>query len=211
MAGLCSRSRTQLPRLTPTNRMARLQFAREHVNWTETEWRNVYFSDEARFRLYNENSSNSVMIWGCIWLTGRTDLIILPASPMTSSRYVNEVLQPYILPLKHQLGQNFVFMQDNARSHTARKTMEFLVQNEIKLLNHPPDSSDLNPIEYIWDKMEKLLQRRKNQPQNLNELEETLRQIWHEIPKDFIRKCINIKLQQRLQVVIEQRGDDPDY
>lgn len=128
------RSRAQVPRLTLAHRRARLQFACNHVNWTVRQWRNVYFSDESRFCLYGNDArirtwrrqreyydqrcimpirahnGGSVMVWRCISLSGRTDLIILPPPAMTSIRHVNDVLQPHILPLKRQLRQNFVFM-----------------------------------------------------------------------------------------------------
>ena len=232
-AGLRSHPRAQVPRLTLGHRRARLQFARNHVNWTMRQWRNVYFSDESRFGLYGNDArirtwrhrgerfnqrcimpirahnGGSVMVWGCISLRGRTELVILPPPAMTSIRYVNDVLQPHILPLKRQLRQNFVFMQDNARPHTANITQQFFQRHDIALLNHPSNSPDLNPIEHVWDEMKRRLRRREEQPRNLNELGEVLRQIWHEIPMNFIQRCIN--MQQRLQAVIDQRGGNTHY
>jgi hypothetical protein len=40
------------PQLTRQHRVARLAFAREHVNWDIGDWQNVMFSDESRFCLY---------------------------------------------------------------------------------------------------------------------------------------------------------------
>lgn len=37
--------------MTKKQRNARLQFAREHVNWTVEDWKNVIFTDESTFEI----------------------------------------------------------------------------------------------------------------------------------------------------------------
>jgi murein L,D-transpeptidase YcbB/YkuD len=37
------------------NRSAQLQFAKEHLNWTPRQWKNIVFSDETKFNLYNSD------------------------------------------------------------------------------------------------------------------------------------------------------------
>lgn len=231
-AGLRSRSRAQVPRLTSVHRQTRLQFALDHVNWSARQWRNVYFSDESRFCLYGNDArirtwrrrnerydrrcvmpvraynGGSVMVWGAISMRRRTDLVILPPPAMTCTRYVNNVLRPHVLPLR-RLHRNFIFMQNNARPHTANVTRRLFERHNITLLDHPPNSPDLNPIEHIWDEMGRRLNHREEQPHNFEELEETLRQIWHQIPQELIRRCIN--MQERLQAVIDQRGGNIRY
>ena len=230
--GLASHSRARVPLLTLTHRRARLQFAQNHINWTVRQWRNVYFSDESRFCLYGNDSrvrtwrrrnerynrrcvmpvrahnGGSVMVWGCISVRSRTDLVILPPPAMTSARYVSDILRPHILPLR-QIHRNFVFMQDNARPHTANVTRRFFEEHNIALLPHPANSPDLNPIEHIWDEIGRRLRRREEQPYNLNQLGEALRQIWREIPQSAIERCINMR--ERLQAVINQRGGNTQF
>ncbi|GFT87171.1 hypothetical protein TNCV_3474031 [Trichonephila clavipes] len=41
--------------LTRQHRTARLQWCREHHNWTEQDWECVLFSDESRFRIVDAN------------------------------------------------------------------------------------------------------------------------------------------------------------
>lgn len=231
-AGLRPRVRAQVPRLTLVHRQVRYQFARDHINWTARDWRNVYFSDESRFCLYGNDArirtwrrrnerydrrcvmpirsynGGSVMVWGCISLTRRSDLVILPPPAMTGVRYINDILRPHVL-LLNRTCRNFIFMQDNARPHTANITRRFFQRHAIRLLNHPANSPDLNPIEHIWDEMERRLRRREEQPRNLEELGEILMEIWHNIPQDRIARCINMR--ERLQAVIDQRGGNTHY
>jgi len=47
------------------------------------------------------------------------------------------------------------FQQDNAPPHTADFTKDWLKKNVHSLLEHPPQSPDLNPIELIWAIMKK--------------------------------------------------------
>ena len=39
--------------------------------------------------------------------------------------------------------------QDNAPAHTARLTQEFLNQNRVRQLRHPPYSPDLAPCDFL--------------------------------------------------------------
>lgn len=87
------------PKLTAEHRRARLQFAREHVNWTLEQWKAVLFSDETRVclfcndrrkRVYRrqgerfaqaciqetvEYGGGSCMFWGGMSADGKTDLV----------------------------------------------------------------------------------------------------------------------------------------
>ena len=68
-------------------------------------------------------------------------------------------------------------MQDNARAHTAQNSLRFLRLNRIAALNHPARSPDLNPIEHIWDNLERKLRDHPVQPSNFEELATTLREL----------------------------------
>ncbi|GBN47882.1 hypothetical protein AVEN_39364-1 [Araneus ventricosus] len=51
--GLCSRRPTRVPLLTKRYRQLRLQWDREHRDWTMDEWKRVAWSDESRFLIHH--------------------------------------------------------------------------------------------------------------------------------------------------------------
>lgn len=65
------------------------------------------------------------MFWGGIVFNRRTPLIPINQN-MTSQVYIESVIRPIIYPLRDELGDNFIFMDDNARPHRARTVQEVL-------------------------------------------------------------------------------------
>ena len=88
------------------------------------------------------------MVWGGISVRSRTELLVLNGT-LTGQRYINEVLQPVVLPFvqQHHVG----LQDDNARPHRARIVQQFLQQNNMDHLDWPARSPDLSPIEHVWD------------------------------------------------------------
>ncbi|GFY32280.1 hypothetical protein TNCV_3557881 [Trichonephila clavipes] len=139
--GLYARRPVVCVPLTRQHRTARLQWCREHHNWTEQDWACVLFSDESRFSLSSdckrqliwresgtayrpENIQEkdryptcSIMVWAGIMINGRTRLHVCANGTMTGQRYIDEVLLPHVRLFRGAVGDKFVFMDDNATCH----------------------------------------------------------------------------------------------
>ncbi len=75
------------------------------------------------------------------------------------------------------------FQQDNAPCHKAQIISDWFLEhdNEFTLLKWPPQSPDLNPIEHLWDVVEREIHIMDVQPTNLQQLREAIMSIWTKI------------------------------
>ncbi|GFU89455.1 transposable element Tcb2 transposase [Trichonephila clavipes] len=81
------------------------------------------------------------MVFGAIAYNTQSPLVLIRGT-------THDILQPYVLLLMQRLP-GAIFPQDTARPHTARVSQECLCT--VTTLPCPSRSSDLSPIEYIWD------------------------------------------------------------
>lgn len=220
-------------RLQIHHRQARLRFGLEHVNWQLRHWRRTLFTDESRFSLtscdgrvrvwrrpgertdrpnileYDRSGLGSVMVWGGISLESRTELLIVQG-PLNAVRYVQDILAQEVVPAAERMGPDFLLMHDNARAHVAEFTINFLEDRGIAVMNWPAISPDLNPIEHLWDMLERRIRKRLRVPQNLQGLADALVEEWRNIPQQDIRKLVR-SMPHRCQSVIDAHGGHTRY
>lgn len=222
------------PLLLRQHRVARLQFAREHVNWTHEQWAKVLFTDECRIALRAPDGrervwrrrgerflpitttqtesfhGGSIMVWGGISSDARTELVIVD-NRLTAARYIEEILQEHVLPYTGFIGENeFLLMHDNARPHVAHCVEEYLEEVGIRKLQWPARSPDLNPIEHIWDMLKRKIKTNSNRPDTLNQLRSAALVAWDSIQQVDIRNIIQ-SMPERMQAVIRARGGNTRY
>lgn len=218
--------------LTRRHRVARLQWATQHLRWSvRNNWRHVVFSDESHFllqphdgrrRVYrrvNEryhqqavdeappHGGGGVMVWGAIHSTGRSQLVHVEGR-LRAQEYVQDILQPHVLLLV--ANPQALFQHDNARPHTARLTTNFLAHNNINTLPWPSLSPDLNPIEHVWDELGRRVRARVNAPATRHELFRALEEEWNNIPQQTIARFI-ASMPRRCQAVIDAHGGHTRY
>ena len=147
------------PLLTPPVAKKRWDWCLARRDWGFDEWSKVQWSDECSvergsgkqrawvFRLPQEKWSKdmiqavpkgkgvSVMVWACFWGGGRSDLYKLnrdfEAKKMgySANSYI-EILEDNLLGIWEP---GFIFMQDNASIHTAKKVKKWFEENGINV------------------------------------------------------------------------------
>ena len=193
---------------------ARRAWCNRHINWRIRDWNNVMFSDEKRLSLRHvdggkwvyrrpgerfENGNvlektqyggGSIMFWGVIsGRTGKTELVEIPGN-LNHERYIDEVIITHVLPTAEQIGNDFVFEQDNARPHVANNVIDYLHAEGITLMEWPASSPDLNPIENLWSQLQRAVDARTNDDTTLRELADIAREEWDRIPHVNVQRLI---------------------
>lgn len=231
---LHSRRPARHPKWTREHKRRRLEFALNHQNWNANDWAQCLFTDESRFsespdtnrlrvwRRMNERyeedctvgvtpfGGRSITVWGGISIDRRTQLVLFVHETVTALRYLERILEPIVLPLSHQMGEQFVYMDDNARPHRANIVNEFFQQQNITRMEWPALSPDLNPIENVWDALQRRMLDREMEPHGIEELANALQEEWEAIQGDLINNVIR-SMPQRCQEVIRSRGGPTHY
>ena len=102
---------------------------------------------------------------------------------MDKYRYIN-ILAENLEDSAKKLGLNdYYFQQDNVPKHTAKEVKEFLKIKDIKLIDWPSQSPDLNPIEHLWAHVKNKLSEKR--PKNINQLKQNILEIWSSITQEF--------------------------
>jgi hypothetical protein len=104
------------------------------------------------------------MMWGAISYAINPQLVHIPGN-RNAARYRDELLTPHMSPAMHLCREGF--QHDNAGPHTARSTIDFLANQNVRVLPWPSKSPDFNPIEHLWDDLDRGLCSRQPAPQAL--------------------------------------------
>ena len=140
---------------------------------------------------------------------GHTKLIRINGK-MRSEHYCN-LLQDNFLPnLQNLSPAGGYFQQDNAPIHISRYFRRYFSKSNLQVLEWPPLSPDLNPIENVWGIMKQKLSQK--QYSNFNELFANLELIWEELMNDseLISNLIS-SINDRISLLIANGGGPTEY
>lgn len=217
-------------KLTDRHRNERVQFARYMLDeFGVPNFKDLIFSDEKTFRS-DENHKKSVYrpkgqrfderfvvpdtksgevtagYWG--WISAGGPGEIAPTGThFNSQAYLNMLDDVGFPSMEAEFGglDGIVFQQDNARWHTANIVREYLASKNVRVLNWPSKSPDLNPIELVWAYLENnrspLIQR------NHAGLDEYVFTKWEDLRNkpEFFENLYS-GLEKRFEYVIQNNG-----
>ena len=234
--GLYGRVAAKKPFITAENQVKRMEWALEHRHWTSREWEKVLWSDESKFEIFGtkrrvfvrrtakeryspeclvpsvKHGGGSVMVWGCSGAL-TTGLLTRIDGIMKKEEYL-DILKNDMLPSGQAIfgRTRFVFQQDNDSKHTAHVCQNYLRslvrKGKIKVMTWPPQSPDLNPIELLWEQLDRNV--RKDPPTSKGALWNALRAEWSKIEDDVLKKLTD-RMPRICEAVIKANGNHIDF
>jgi len=125
--------------------------------------------------------SQSVMVSVGVSKLGCTRLIFVDPGVKVNGQYYRDVVLPQLLTdMKNASGEYFIFQQDSAPAHRARDTIAMLEREAPAFIAPdiwPPNSPDLNPVDYkIWIVMQHRVHKKK--AHDVAELRTRLIEVW---------------------------------
>ena len=134
-----------------------------------------------------KHGGGSVMVWSCFSWNGLGPLIIIDGN-LNAKKYT-AMLSEVKENMEQLYGKldKLHFQQDNAPCHKAKATMKWFSKNKVPLIPWPAQSPDLNPIEPLWDELDRRIRARKPLPSNLTELKVALQEEWSNIQQPSSR------------------------
>jgi transposase len=159
------------------------------------------------------------MVWACFagGLKGTFDGMRVEEGGRVNARAYVRTLEFSLLDFLEELeekGISPIFMQDNAKVHTAGLTMAWLEDHNVEILEDwPPYSPDLNPIEHVWVHLKKLyhqyyshLADDTRSPDKVKPLiEEALTHCWELLPDSLFESLVQ-SMPRRIKSVIKAKG-----
>ena len=128
-AGLNGRISRRKPLLLPRHKQQRLQWAKDHRDWTEDMWKKVVWSDESKFNLFHsdvrtyirrrlseelnegtvKHGGGSVMMYGCI--CGNKKGMLVQVKGKTDRFQYLEIVENAMIPSAWSIsGLDYIFM-----------------------------------------------------------------------------------------------------
>lgn len=154
-----------------------------------------------------KHGGGSVMVWGCFG-NGKTGDLKKIDGILNKEGY-HQILCKHAVPSGKKLmdGKKFFFQQDNDPKHTSKLCKNYIGKKEqegvLEILDHPPQSPDCNPIELLWDEMDREIRMLRST--NVNDLWLNLQREWSSISEETILKLTN-RMPRICKAVIKARG-----
>ena len=228
---LFGRRSAKKPLISLKNRIARIKFAKEHLNWTVKDWSKILWTDESKFMMFGtdgikfirrpkgkrydpkyqlptvKHGGGNVMVWGCF----SRDMVspIYHIDGIMDQVVYLDIIKKVMLPhAKQKMPRGWILQQDNDPKHRATSVKNFFGRSKIRVMEWPSQSPDLNPIEHLWEHVDCNLQKIK--PKNKTELFQNIKKCWSKIPIDVLIKLVD-SMPARCKAVIDSKGYPTKY
>jgi hypothetical protein len=200
----------------------------------EMDWEKVIFVDEKIFR--GEGFSGQVWVrrpkgealnpdycvdklphpvkvnvWGCVCARGMGYCYIF--NEKLNKKTLKSIVEKHLkqsaaLYYETDPPELYYVLQDNDPKHTSRLVRNWFHNAGLTLLDYPPYSPDLNPIEHVWSDMARRVETRP--ASTMEELQDVIAEEWERTSLDLLRTLAH-SMPARCQAVIDAQGGHTMY
>lgn len=234
-AGLRPVKKVKKPKHTPRQIAERLAFAEAHKDWTVEDWKHVLWSDETKVNRLGSDGvhwawarpgeglsdrlilptanfgGGSIMFWGCMGWFGTGYGCKLERT--LNAQVYRDILREEFTWSMEYLGmdpEEVIYQQDNASAHKAKICLEWFEEQGIELLEWPPNSPDLSPIENLWGELKRRLGEYPEPPGGILELWTRVEEVWNGLETDYCQRLIE-GMPERMAMVLKRKGKSIPY
>jgi hypothetical protein len=222
------------PPISEKNRVDRLAWAHEHVDWSDEQWGKILWTDETWVvggphrkayitRRQGEEwdptcivekyrKKGGWMFWGSFsGASGKGPGVFWEKEWGSINE---ESYQEHTVPIIHEWllinkdsNVDLDLMQDNAAGHASKSTRKCLEILGIPVIFWPAFSPDLNPIEMCWNWMKDYIEDKWGLEEKplYRKLRGYVKEAWEALPEEYMRELL-ASMRARCLAVIEANG-----
>ena len=113
------------------------------------DWRSYVTDSEKIMRNKHQCKGGSIMIWMMIFPSGLLSYRLVKNN-LNSDGYISILNNTMVPMLRLNYGNDCFFQEDNCAVHKSKKVKEFMSNANVKVLEWPARSPDLNIAEDVW-------------------------------------------------------------
>ena len=154
-----------------------------------------------------KHGGGNVMVWTCFSASGVGPFVEIQTK---MDRFVyRDILASHLLNYAEwEMPLRWVFQHDNDPKHSSKLVKDWLSANGVQVMDWPPQSPDLNPIENLFGILKRRVGTRRFK--NKQELMNCLKSEWEAIPTSILSNLIE-SMPKRCAEVVRNKGYHTKY
>ncbi|GBM68999.1 Transposable element Tc3 transposase [Araneus ventricosus] len=149
------------------------------------------------------------MVWADFGFNGQVGFAILDGRK-NSAKYIETLENPLMSFVENIGGRNWEYQHDNALTHTSSARKNYLNSKNVTVLEWPPMSPNLNPIENVWGFMSRKVYENGGQFYSVNALKTSIESAWYNLEPEILQTLI-MSMEKRVYDVSLKNGKTLNY